>query len=93
MLTERELPVLLLDLFGQASILLPYLATAMKSLTGPLRAQAKLGRLELHPKANSEQVPNRGHEELTIKFVYCPPGISWAKTLESEARTLASKQL
>ena len=28
------------------------LATAMKSLTGPLRAQAKLGRLELHHKAN-----------------------------------------
>ena len=62
--------VLLLDLFGKASILLPYLATAMKSLTGPLRAQAKLGRLELHHKANSEHVPNRGQEKLTIKFVY-----------------------
>ena len=31
-------------------------------------------------------------ESLTIKFVYCPPGISWSKTLESDARTFASKQ-
>jgi len=28
----------------------------------------------------------------TIRFVYCPPGISWSKTLESDARTFASKQ-
>ena len=27
----------------------------------------------------------------TIKFVYCPPGISWENTLESDARTFASK--
>ena len=28
---------------------------------------------------------------LTVKFVYCPPGISCANTLESDARTGASK--
>ena len=63
---------------------------AMVSLTRPLGAQSKLRSLELWGN-ESEALLLRNF--LTIRFVYCPPGISWSKTLESDARTFASKQL
>ena len=59
------------------------------SLTCPLGAQSELRRLELWGYELTELLFK---ELLTIRFVYCPPGISWSKTLESDARTFASKQ-
>jgi hypothetical protein len=58
-------------------------------LTCPLGTQPELRSLELW---NNErwQIPFKNFP--TIKFVYCPPGISWSKTLESDALTFASKQ-
>lgn len=58
----------------------------------PLSAQTQLRGLEL---PTIPQCP-RHHtlcESLTMRLVYCPPGISCSNTLESEARTFASKQL
>lgn len=64
----------------------------VKRITCPLCSEAKLGCLELE-NIQSDKEEKGKCDRRTIRLVYWPPGISWSKTLESDARTLASKQL